>query len=101
MNRERNDFASPDRCTSNRREFIRTVSVAGMAAGLSRVGTFAQSSSGPRRKQALIAITLDLEMARNFPKWEDTHWDYEKGNLNDEAKRYAVEAAQRVKARGG
>jgi hypothetical protein len=40
-------------------------------------------------------------MARNFPKWEDTHWDYEKGNLNEETKRYAVEAARRVKARGG
>jgi hypothetical protein len=40
-------------------------------------------------------------MARNFPKWEDTHWDYEKGNLNDETKKYAVEAARRVKARGG
>jgi hypothetical protein len=59
----------------------------------------AQTSS--RRDQALIAITMDLEMARNFPKWEDTHWDYEKGNLNEEAKAFAVEAARRVKARGG
>ena len=40
-------------------------------------------------------------MARNFPNWEDTHWDYEKGNLNEETKRYAVEAARRVKAHGG
>lgn len=53
------------------------------------------------QKQALIAITLDLEMSRNFPHWEDTHWDFEKGNLNDETKRYAVEVAQRVKAHGG
>jgi len=51
--------------------------------------------------KALIAITLDLEMARNFPRWEDTRWDYEKGNLNEETKRYAVEAARRVKAAGG
>jgi peptidoglycan/xylan/chitin deacetylase (PgdA/CDA1 family) len=51
--------------------------------------------------KALIAITLDLEMARNFPTWETTHWDYEKGNLNEETKRYAVEAARRVKAHGG
>src|SRR4051812_49477953 len=36
--------------------------------------------------KAQIAITLDLEMARNFPNWEDTHWDYEKGNLNEAAK---------------
>jgi peptidoglycan/xylan/chitin deacetylase (PgdA/CDA1 family) len=40
-------------------------------------------------------------MARNFPKWEDTHWDYEKGNLNADTKRYVVEAARRVKAHGG
>ncbi len=51
--------------------------------------------------KALLAITLDLEMSRNFPAWEDTHWDYEKGNLNAETKRYAGEAARRVKAHGG
>jgi peptidoglycan/xylan/chitin deacetylase (PgdA/CDA1 family) len=48
-----------------------------------------------------VAITLDLEMSRNFPTWEQTHWDYEKGNLNPETKKYAAEAARRVKARGG
>ena len=50
---------------------------------------------------ALVAITLDLEMSRNFPTRETTHWDFEKGNLNDETKAYAVEAARRVKVRGG
>jgi hypothetical protein len=40
-------------------------------------------------------------MARNFPRWEDTHWDYEKGNLNQAAKDYAVAACSRVKKRGG
>jgi Polysaccharide deacetylase/TAT (twin-arginine translocation) pathway signal sequence len=50
---------------------------------------------------ALIAITLDLEMSRNFPTWDQTEWDYEKGNLNAETKRYAVEACRRVKAHGG
>jgi hypothetical protein len=55
----------------------------------------------PSNDKALIAITLDLEMSRNFPTWEQTHWDYEKGNLDADTKRYAVEAAQRVKARGG
>ena len=53
------------------------------------------------RDRALIAITLDLEMSRNFPTWDRTHWDYEKGNLNDETKRYTVEACRRVRARGG
>lgn len=52
-------------------------------------------------KQARIAITLDLEMSRNFPRWEDTHWDYEKGNLNAETKAYAREACRRIKAAGG
>jgi Polysaccharide deacetylase len=52
-------------------------------------------------RQAQIAITLDLEMSRNFPTWETTHWDYEKGNLDAATKEYAVEAAQRVKERGG
>jgi hypothetical protein len=51
--------------------------------------------------KALISITLDLEMCRNFPKWEDTHWDYDKGNLTDETKRYTVEACRRIKAAGG
>jgi peptidoglycan/xylan/chitin deacetylase (PgdA/CDA1 family) len=51
--------------------------------------------------RAHIAITFDLEMSRNFPTWEQTHWDYEKGNLNDETKRYTVEACRRVRARGG
>ena len=52
-------------------------------------------------RKARVAITLDLEMSRNFPTWETTHWDYEKGNLDDDAKRYALEAARRVRARGG
>src|SRR6266705_1284922 len=51
--------------------------------------------------KALIAITLDLEMSRNFPTWEQTHWDYEKGNLNDETKKYTLEACRRVKSYGG
>ncbi|MBI2479627.1 MAG: polysaccharide deacetylase family protein, partial [Planctomycetia bacterium] len=50
--------------------------------------------------KALVAITFDLEMSRNFPTRETTHWDYEKGNLNEQTKRYAVEAARRVKAAG-
>jgi peptidoglycan/xylan/chitin deacetylase (PgdA/CDA1 family) len=51
--------------------------------------------------KASIAITLDLEMSRNFPTWDQTHWDYEKGNLDSATKAYAVEAARRVKAHGG
>jgi hypothetical protein len=51
--------------------------------------------------KALVAVTLDLEMSRNFPRWQDTHWDYEKGNLNEETKKYTVQACRRVKAAGG
>ncbi|MSR57071.1 MAG: chitin deacetylase [Planctomycetaceae bacterium] len=60
----------------------------------------ARAAQAPRRK-AQIAISLDLEMSRNFPTWETTHWDYEKGNLDADTKAYSVEAAQRVKERGG
>jgi len=73
----------------------RTILAAAAAAITARPAPAADSD------KALIAITLDLEMSRNFPSWETTHWDYEKGNLNPETKAYAIEAARRVKARGG
>lgn len=71
------------------------------AASLAAASALARPALAAEKKQAQIAITLDLEMSRNFPEWEMMHWDYEKGNLNDETKRYAVEAARRVKAAGG
>src|SRR5690349_9883660 len=73
-------------------------------AVLSRRGFLACGAgllAAPPPRKALVAITLDLEMSRNFPTWETTHWDYEKGNLNEPTKKYAVEAARRVKAHGG
>lgn len=80
----------------------RTIVLGGAAAA---AGCLLPGRSGAESplpfKQAQVAITLDLEMSRNFPKWEDTHWDFEKGNLNEEAKRYTVEACRRVKAAGG
>src|SRR5678816_2752205 len=95
-----NSLARP---SLSRRRFLHHSALAATSAALgsrAMFGAEASASGGPA-KEALIAITLDLEMARNFPRWEDTHWDYEKGNLNAEAKRYALEAARRVKARGG
>jgi hypothetical protein len=77
----------------SRRHFL-----AASAAGLAASTGSARHADADR---ALIAITLDLEMSRNFPTWEQTHWDYEKGNLNAETKRYTVEACRRVRARGG
>jgi peptidoglycan/xylan/chitin deacetylase (PgdA/CDA1 family) len=80
-----------------RRDFL-----ASSAAGLTTLTAGrAAGRDDPHAGQALVAVTLDLEMSRNFPRWEDTHWDYEKGNLNDETKRYTAEACRRVKAAGG
>jgi peptidoglycan/xylan/chitin deacetylase (PgdA/CDA1 family) len=75
-------------------------------AGMSVPQVFAafsrgEEGKGSSRDKAQIAITLDLEMSRNFPTWETTHWDYEKGNLDTDTKQYSVEAARRVKERGG
>ena len=81
----------------DRRQFLRSSVLT--AISLALPGGIA--APNPAGQPALIAITFDLEMARNFPRWEDTHWDYEKGNLNEETKRYAVEAGRRVKAVGG
>jgi peptidoglycan/xylan/chitin deacetylase (PgdA/CDA1 family) len=84
--------------TASRREFLQaTVAAAGLACAPRSFGAPTDSANDT----AQIAITLDLEMARNFPNWTDTRWDYEKGNLNEPAKQYAVEACRRVKARGG
>lgn len=58
-------------------------------------------AAGAPARRARIAISLDLEMSRNFPRWEDTHWDYEKGNLTPETCRWAREAGRRVKRAGG
>lgn len=74
--------------------------VLGALAAAPFVPLLGRAETPPFRK-AQIAVTLDLEMSRNFPTWDDMHWDYEKGNLNEEAKRYTVEACARVKARGG
>ena len=82
-------------CGLSRRRFL-----LGAAAGATAALQAAEKDRELQGK-ALIAITLDLEMLRNFPTWEMTHWDYEKGNLNDEAKGYTVEACRRVKSYGG
>src|SRR6186713_106171 len=86
----------------NRRQWL-AASAAGIAlcGGARRVGAAANPGGHAGNEPALIAITLDLEMSRNFPTRETMHWDFEKGNLNAETKAYAVEAARRVKARGG
>ncbi len=87
----------------NRREFLCSAGAASalLAAARLALSTQADQKAGRPREKAQIAITLDLEMSRNFPTWETTYWDYEKGNLDADTKTYSVEAAQRVKDRGG
>jgi polysaccharide deacetylase len=85
--------------SQSRRHFLATIGSA--SAGLMARDLLSAAPQQAAFDKAQIAITLDLEMARNFPRWEDTHWDYEKGNLNQAAKDYAVNACHRVKQRGG
>ncbi|MFN8857456.1 MAG: polysaccharide deacetylase family protein [Planctomycetaceae bacterium] len=89
---------------ASRRQFLgralSTVATGGaLATAVLRPGV-GRTQAAPLER-ALISITLDLEMSRNFPQWEMTHWDYEKGNLDADTKAYAVEAGQRVRERGG
>jgi peptidoglycan/xylan/chitin deacetylase (PgdA/CDA1 family) len=53
------------------------------------------------KRPAQIAITLDLEMSRHYPRREIKEWDFEKGNLDDATKEYSVQAAQIAKKLGG
>ena len=76
----------------SRRRFLATSAASVLASG---------ASASKRQHVAQIAITLDLEMSANFPKLEDTHWNFEKGNLDDATKAYAVEAGRRVREAGG
>ena len=86
----------------SRRGFLAGTAAAGAGAAFGALGLGADDPSDPAANngQALVAITLDLEMSRNFPTWETTHWDYEKGNLDEDTKQYALEAARRLHRRG-
>jgi len=53
-----------------------------------------------RRDKAQIAITFDLEMSRHYPKRGQTEWDFQKGNLDDATKQYALEAGEIAAKRG-
>ena len=90
--------ATPTRSASegslSRRTFLGAAALAATAAGRSL------AAEEPKRK-AQIAITLDLEMSREYPRRDITEWDYEKGNLDAATKQYAVEAAEVVRRAGG
>jgi peptidoglycan/xylan/chitin deacetylase (PgdA/CDA1 family) len=71
------------------------------AAALLGAGACSHGREEPPRKKALIAITLDLEMSAQYPRRDMTEWNYQKGNLDDATKKYAVEAGKIVKDHGG
>ena len=79
----------------SRRRFL-SATTAGAIAAAAGFSTFRQ----PKRK-ALIAVTLDLEMSAEYPKRGMTEWNYRKGELDEDTKRYAVSAAKIAKDRGG
>ena len=88
--------------TISRRQFLAAGSAVGLGLASAReLPAASEESAAADDDKALIAITLDLEMSRHYPTWDTMHWDYEKGNLNEPAKQYTVEACRRVKAKGG
>ena len=81
----------------SRRQFV-TAAIAGTLGGMSRL---ARAEESPAMRPAQIAITLDLEMSRHYPRRGIMEWDFQKGNLDDATKAYAVGAAQIAKDLGG
>jgi peptidoglycan/xylan/chitin deacetylase (PgdA/CDA1 family) len=72
-----------------------------VAATMGAAATWGRGRPAGLDNKALIAITLDLEMSRHYPKRGMMEWDYEKGNLDVDTKNYAAEAGRLVKERGG
>jgi peptidoglycan/xylan/chitin deacetylase (PgdA/CDA1 family) len=84
-------MSTPQRSLS-RRGFL-----AGCAAGAAGLAPAGEDRGG----KALVAITLDLEMSAQYPRRGMVEWNYEKGNLDDDTKRYAARAGRLVRERGG
>src|SRR6476620_2403670 len=72
-----------------------------MAAAPGALAAGAAACARPRPAKALVAITLDLEMSAEYPRRGMTEWNYRKGDLDADTKRYAVRAAEVAKERGG
>ena len=71
------------------------------ASAASAIAVAAGFSSIRQKRKALIAITLDLEMSAEYPNRGMTEWNYRKGDLDADTKKYAVAAAKVAKDRGG
>lgn len=84
--------------TSN--ELSRRSFVAGtLATSLAAAAGLASGKAGDRKAQ--IAITFDLEMSRHYPRRGMLEWDYQKGNLDEDTKKYSVKAAKVAADMGG
>ncbi len=72
------------------------------AAGLLAAGGAARAlaQDTPPKRPALIAITLDLEMSREYPQRGMLEWDFQKGNLDEATKKYSVAAARLAREYG-
>lgn len=98
-------FSNTNRSSSlarwSRREWLRNAAAIDLCGGLAATLLDHRQLRAAESDQALVAITFDLEMSANFPTRDVTHWNFEKGNLNDATKQYSVEAARIVKRAGG
>jgi peptidoglycan/xylan/chitin deacetylase (PgdA/CDA1 family) len=80
--------------------FSRRRFLSATAAGAIATAAGWSASRAPERK-ALVSITLDLEMSAEYPRRGMTEWNYRKGDLDADTKKYATDAAKVAKDRGG
>jgi hypothetical protein len=71
------------------------------ASAMGTGGVLVSHIAKAQERVSLVAITLDCEMSMHYPTWEQTEWNYKKGDLDEASKEYAVGAARRVSAAGG
>ncbi len=81
---------------ASRRQFLAAATAGAVTA--TRVPLVAETAARP---PAQIAITLDLEMSRHYPRRGMLEWDYQKGNLDEPTKAYSVRAAEIAAELGG
>ncbi|MGE3315611.1 MAG: polysaccharide deacetylase family protein [Planctomycetaceae bacterium] len=72
-----------------------------IATAVAATAGFSRVRGDDLEGKALISITLDLEMSRHYPKRGMMEWDFRKGDLDDDTKKYSVEAGRVAKELGG
>jgi len=84
-----------------RRQFLASTTAATAVATAATAGGLRMSVlAAARPAKARIALTLDLEMSRHYPRRGLTEWDYQKGNLDKATKAYSLKAARVAHDRG-